>query len=211
MLNTSVERNASLKRGWKCFSRFVVLRNCTVDYFKFYGYSKSILKNVLFTPSILFELRASSRLIIVALVYAVDFLFVPASHWPELFKKIYPGSIFFRVNSIDVRCRYLHAQTSTFVFLFVNDIAVIFWPWTWGPSDLWTSCWALASPWGLRPGLYPLDPASSRCLMERLLLHVGPVTDSARTTAWSAWDWFPVASWAPPPDVSLETHLWISR
>lgn len=47
MLNTSVERNAFLKRGWKFFSRFVVLWKCTVEYSKFYGYSKSILQNVL--------------------------------------------------------------------------------------------------------------------------------------------------------------------
>lgn len=92
MLNTSVERNAFLKRGWIFFSRFVVLWKCTVECCKFYGYSKSMLQNVLFVHPILFEVRASRRLRI--LVNAADFLIVPASHWPEWLKEIYPGSMF---------------------------------------------------------------------------------------------------------------------
>lgn len=94
MLNTSVERNAFLKRGWKFFSRFVVLRKCTAEYSKFYGYSKSILQNILFVHTLLFEVRALRRLRIVSLVNAVDLLIVPASHWPELLKDIHPGSMF---------------------------------------------------------------------------------------------------------------------
>ena len=45
VLNTSVERIAFLKRGCKFLSRFSVFLKCIIEYSKFYGYLKIILKS----------------------------------------------------------------------------------------------------------------------------------------------------------------------
>ena len=84
-----------------------------------------------------------------------------------------------------------------------------------GPASvtpLWTSSWIPASPWGLWPGSCPPNnPDTSRCVMQLLLFHVGPMIllSSMACTVWDSLFWLPVERLHL--DVSLDAQFWVSH
>lgn len=85
MWNTTVGRIAFLKGVCKFLSRFLVLLKCTVEYFKLYGYLKSILKNLyLHTPSFLKSGLWKGWELYLQIIMLIFLLHLRATEWSYL-------------------------------------------------------------------------------------------------------------------------------